>query len=259
MEEAHWISTARRDRRRAREGLDTLVLLRYVSIEQGSGRQIAETGMKKMERWHVGAGWGITRRTFLGSAGAAMLQAQRRRMNIVLILADDLGWADTAVYGADLHETPNIDRLAAEGMRFTNACAAAPICSPTRASIMAGKHPARLHMTIWYEGSKRVERGRKLIPPATVSDLPHAEVTLAELLQPAGLPERFRRQVASRRCGPLSGNAGIRCQHRRNVLGRAADLLLSLPRRPPLWRGEAVRSRFALRQARRIPDRPLDR
>ncbi|HSB17575.1 MAG TPA: sulfatase-like hydrolase/transferase [Bryobacteraceae bacterium] len=66
----------------------------------------------------------------------------------VFILADDLGWADTGVYGADLHETPNIDRLAAAGVRFTEACAAAPVCTPTRAAILTGKCQARLGMVL---------------------------------------------------------------------------------------------------------------
>ncbi len=107
--------------------------------------------------------------------------------NIVLIVADDLGAADLACYGADLHETPNLDRFAAENVRFTEAYAAAPICSPTRASIMTGKYPARLHMTIWWEGAKAgPTRNRPLVTPQTVADLPHSEVTLAEVLHDAG-------------------------------------------------------------------------
>jgi arylsulfatase A-like enzyme len=107
--------------------------------------------------------------------------------NIILIVADDLGWADLACYGADLHETPHLDRFAAENVRFTDAYAAAPICSPTRASIMTGKYPARLHMTIWWEGSKRGPTlNRPLVTPQTVADLPHSEITLAEVLQAAG-------------------------------------------------------------------------
>ena len=66
------------------------------------------------------------------------------RPNILLILADDLGWADLACYGADLHETPHLDALAGEGERFTQAYAPAPVCSPTRAALLTGKHPARL-------------------------------------------------------------------------------------------------------------------
>src|SRR3982751_6258845 len=59
-------------------------------------------------------------------------QPSARKPNVVFILADDLGWRDTRVYGSKLYDTPNIDRLAQRGMRFTNAYAAAPICSPTR-------------------------------------------------------------------------------------------------------------------------------
>lgn len=110
----------------------------------------------------------------------------RPNPNVVLIVADDLGWADLACYGGDLHETPNLDRLAKQGLRFTDAYAAAPICSPTRASIMTGKYPARMHMTIWYEASQRPRPKRRVIPPATVGNLPHHEVTIAEVLHSAG-------------------------------------------------------------------------
>ncbi|MGD9647523.1 MAG: sulfatase [Pirellulales bacterium] len=108
------------------------------------------------------------------------------RPNIVFILADDLGWADLGCYGADLHETPHLDRLAAESLRFTQACAPAPVCTPTRASLMCGKHPARLHMTIWREAAGNPMRDRALLPPVVEADLPHAERTIAELLHDAG-------------------------------------------------------------------------
>ncbi|MFC1597381.1 sulfatase [Planctomycetota bacterium] len=79
---------------------------------------------------------------------AATATAAEPPKNIVLILADDLGWADTTLYGkTSLYETPNIERLAARGMTFSNAYAAAPICSPTRASIVTGQNPARLGFT----------------------------------------------------------------------------------------------------------------
>ncbi|NOX54540.1 MAG: sulfatase [Planctomycetes bacterium] len=120
----------------------------------------------------------------LGAADRA--KGVPQKPNFVFLLVDDLGWADLGCYGADLHETPNIDRLAASGMRFTNAYAAAPVCSPTRASILTGKSPARLHMTIWRESSKNRVFNRKLLPPDTVADLPHEEVTIAEALQAAG-------------------------------------------------------------------------
>lgn len=108
------------------------------------------------------------------------------KLNFLFILVDDLGWADLGCYGADLHETPNIDRLASQSMRFTDAYAAAPVCSPTRASIMTGKFPARLHITIWYEGALLSVLNRRMIPPTPTANLPHAEVTLAEVLKPAG-------------------------------------------------------------------------
>jgi arylsulfatase A len=110
----------------------------------------------------------------------------RRVPNILLIVVDDLGWSDLACYGADVHGTPRIDRLARQSVKFTEAYAAAPVCSPTRASIMTGKHPARLHMTIWHEAAENPPTNRKLLPPVTVADLPHEEVTLAEVLHDAG-------------------------------------------------------------------------
>ena len=89
--------------------------------------------------------------------------------NVVLIVADDLGWSDLACYGSDLHETPNLDAFADQGVRFSNAYAASPVCSPTRASILTGKHPARVRMTIWREAA--LQRGkRKLLEPITLGD-----------------------------------------------------------------------------------------
>lgn len=111
-------------------------------------------------------------------------------MNVVLILADDLGWADLGCYGADLHETPHLDQLARDGMRFTHAFSASPVCSPTRASLMTGKHPARLGITIWHEGAvssqTETKTNRKLRQAVSESYLPHAEHTIAEVMQAAG-------------------------------------------------------------------------
>lgn len=74
------------------------------------------------------------------------------RPNIVLILVDDLGWADLGCYGSTFYETPNLDRLAAQGVRFTDAYAASPVCSPTRASLMSGKYPAHVGVTQYIGG-----------------------------------------------------------------------------------------------------------
>jgi arylsulfatase A len=109
-----------------------------------------------------------------------------RPWNVVILLADDLGWADLACQGGDLHRTPELDKLARQCVRFTDAYAAAPVCTPTRASILTGKHPARLHMTTWRESAARPAKDRKLLPPVTVGNLPHEETTLAEVLRAAG-------------------------------------------------------------------------
>ncbi len=107
------------------------------------------------------------------------------RPNVVVIVADDLGWSDLGCYGADLHETPNLNRLASQSVRFTDAYAAS-ICSPTRACLLTGKHYARLNMTIWREGALSTPHDKKLVPPPSIADLPYNEVTLAELFHAAG-------------------------------------------------------------------------
>ena len=108
-----------------------------------------------------------------------------RPPNVVLILADDLGWADLGVYGSDFHETPHLDRLATEGMRFTEAYAAAPVCSPTRASLLTGRSPARIHQTDWIPGQE-TEPHQRLRQVEDQNYLPLEEVTVAELLRAAG-------------------------------------------------------------------------
>lgn len=108
------------------------------------------------------------------------------RPNVILIMLDDLGWADLGCYGSQFHKSPQIDRLAKEGMRFTQAYAAAPVCSPTRAALMTGKWPARLHVTDWLPGNVFGNSRHRLVPPTTEKELPLAEVTLAERLHAAG-------------------------------------------------------------------------
>lgn len=104
--------------------------------------------------------------------------------NIVFFLIDDLGWADLGCYGSRYYETPRIDELAAQGMRFTDAYAACCACSPTRASILTGKYPARLHLTDWIPGSTRPNT--KMLIPDWRKHLPCEEVTIAEVLKTAG-------------------------------------------------------------------------
>ena len=116
---------------------------------------------------------------FLSSAIAAV------QPNVVFILVDDLGWADVGCYESTFYRTPNIDRLAVDGMRFSDAYAASLACSPTRASILTGKYPARLHLTDWLPG-RQDRPSQKLLKPDTQRHLPLEELTLAEALKPLG-------------------------------------------------------------------------
>ncbi len=103
-------------------------------------------------------------------------------LNVVMIVIDDLGWTDAAVYGSSFYETPNIDRLAAEGMRFTQFYTASSVCSPTRASLMTGKHPARLDLTNWIGG----EQNGLLSQAEYIRELPLSEVTVGEAFRERG-------------------------------------------------------------------------
>ncbi|MBS1813346.1 MAG: sulfatase [Acidobacteria bacterium] len=139
----------------------------------------------------------MNRRSFLeGLAGAAALsqfshiaiaqsaKSKTNKPNIVLMLVDDLGYGDFACYGSTFHETPNIDRLAREGMKFTNAYAAAPVCSPSRAGIMTGQAPARLQLTQWIPGV--IYPHKKLTEPSPALHLPKGVPTLASELKALG-------------------------------------------------------------------------
>ena len=111
-----------------------------------------------------------------------------RAPNVVVILADDLGWADVSPNNPDtFYETPNLERLAARGVRFPQGYAAAPVCSPTRAALMTGRHPARTRTTDWFCG----QRTGSLLPAEYECRLPLAENTLAEHLAAAGYDTFF--------------------------------------------------------------------
>jgi arylsulfatase A-like enzyme len=115
---------------------------------------------------------------------APVQAADPARPNVIVILADDLGWTDLACFGSDLHRTPNLDRLAREGMRFTHGYSACTVCSPTRAALMTGKYPSRLHITDWIPGSRRANA--KLKVPDWTQYLPREEVTIADALKKSG-------------------------------------------------------------------------
>ncbi|MGB0766832.1 MAG: sulfatase [Phycisphaeraceae bacterium] len=125
-------------------------------------------------------------------------------MNVVFFLVDDYGWKDVGYNGSTFYETPNIDKLAATGMAFTDGYAACPVCSPTRAAIMSGKYPHRLNTTDFFGGPqgsdvlKAIQDGKKnrftqrpLIPADYIPQLPLEEVTIAEALKEEGYATFF--------------------------------------------------------------------
>lgn len=142
-------------------------------------------GMFAMSGRDVGAAG-----TILSSNTLELKIGHKARPNVVFILADDFGWSDVShavgygYGGSAYYETPNLDRLAAEGMRFTDAYAACPVCSPTRASIMTGKYPARIHLTDWINGHNRPNAKLKI--PDWTHYMKLEEVTIAEALREAG-------------------------------------------------------------------------
>ncbi len=128
-------------------------------------------------------------------------QGEEKPLNFILIFVDDMGWMDLSCQGSDFYRTPHIDRIAEEGMRFTNGYAACAVCSPTRAAVQTGRHPHRLGVTDWIRS--RFQRGglgtpdqnptewvggkkRKLLCPPNPFWMEHSEITLAEVLQGEG-------------------------------------------------------------------------
>jgi arylsulfatase A-like enzyme len=134
-----------------------------------------------MARWLA---WVVVAGVLVGGQLSAPAQT-RSGPNIVLIVADDLGWADLSCYAPSIWQTPHLDRLAAQGVRFTDGYAASCVCSPTRAALMTGRHPARLHLTTFLPGRKDMP-SQKLLQPVIRQQLPAEEITLAEVLKTRG-------------------------------------------------------------------------
>jgi len=117
--------------------------------------------------------------------------------NFLFILVDDLGWTDLGCFGSSFYETPNIDRFSKEAMKFTQAYAACPVCSPTRASIMTGKYPARINTTDWFGAPQPYNvgwhwtRNKPLLPAEYVEYMPLEEKTIAEVLKEKGYSTFF--------------------------------------------------------------------
>ncbi len=146
----------------------------------------------------------MNRRNFLKAAAASALLAKapigraasKRKPNFVFFLVDDLGWTDLGCFNSSFYDTPNVDRLRKSAMKFTNAYAACPVCSPTRASIMTGKYPQRVGITDYISSSggnqpEKWRRNTKLLPAAYSDRLAHGEVTIAEVMKKAGYATFF--------------------------------------------------------------------
>ncbi|MFD0796837.1 sulfatase [Maribacter chungangensis] len=115
--------------------------------------------------------------------------SESKKQNFVFVLVDDLGWTDLGYSGSTFYETPNIDEFSRASIQFTNAYASASICSPSRAAIVTGKHPARLNITDWLPGDD--PKDRSLLGPTDLDALPVQEGTLAEVLKENGYRTLF--------------------------------------------------------------------
>jgi arylsulfatase A len=135
----------------------------------------------QITRWLVPA---LTAVSLAAAEGVMAPQPKTKPLNIVLIVADDMGWNQVGYHGFNWYETPNIDRIAREGLQFRHAYAAAPICSPSRAAMMTGKAPARLHLTDYIPGNPHEDR--PLVTQQQVACLPLEETTIPEMLKPLG-------------------------------------------------------------------------
>ena len=129
-------------------------------------------------------------RFFILSLLASLTLISKKKTNFVFFLVDDMGMMDLGTYGSTFHETPNIDQLAKTGMKFNYGYAACPVCSPTRASIMTGRHPVRVDITDWIPGSSNNKKN-KLLHPEDRDNLALKEVTIAEELKSHGYQTFF--------------------------------------------------------------------
>lgn len=176
----------------------------------------------------------------LGCASSALAKPP----NIVFFLVDDLGWSDVGCYGSSFYDTPNIDRLAVEGVRFTDGYAACHVCSPTRASILTGKYPATLNLTDWLNGRSN-RPYQVLLNPEKAMSLDHEETTLAEVLRESGYATAlFGKWHLGSETKPTEHGFDIHEPHSVNSnLGRRG--FLSPEKVPGLDEGEYVTDRLA--------------
>ncbi len=133
--------------------------------------------------------------------------------NVIVFLVDDLGQRDLGCYGSTFYETRNVDRLAKEGMRFTDAYAACPVCSPTRAALMTGQWPQRVGITD-YIGAPMVpqdwKRNTKMLPAPYSDRLDPERANTGQIDEAIRLCHFFRGEVASRAGRMVAGESRVR-------------------------------------------------
>jgi len=136
-----------------------------------------------MGRAFISLGHVVGALALIGTSGFAA-ETGVTKPNLIFVLVDDMGWTDLGCMGSTFYEAPHIDRLASLGMRFTQAYSACTVCSPTRAAVLTGKYPARLHITDWITGHVRPHA--KLRVPDWTMYLSPEETTIADALRKAG-------------------------------------------------------------------------
>jgi arylsulfatase A len=182
-----------------------------------------------------------------GPAGAAPA-----RPNVILIVVDDMGWADSAAYGSRLYETPAIDKLASDGARFTNFYAAGSVCSPTRASLMTGQYPARIGITDWIGGN---DTG-VIQPPPNMDHLPLEQITIGEAFAEAGYATGYIGKWHLG-IGPyLPGRQGFAFTRAVNNAGQPASYFF--PYKDPKWEAVNVPDLEDGREGEYLTDRLTD-
>ncbi|TRX54917.1 sulfatase [Thalassomonas sp. M1454] len=148
---------------------------------------------------------------FFSCFSAVALEQESKKLNFLVFLVDDLGKMDLGIEGSNFYETPHIDKLATKSMRFTNGYAAAPVCSPSRASILLGTYPVR-HGITDYLGVKtgtNWKRNTKLLPPSISSGLPKNDISIAEAMQQGGYKTFFAGKWHLGKKGSLPEDSGF--------------------------------------------------
>lgn len=149
----------------------------------------------------------IFRNLFYISLLFVLNACSEKKQNVVFILVDDLGWTDLGYMGSTFYETPNIDLLSQVSFQFSNAYSSGSVCSPSRAAILTGKHPARINITDWIPGLD--PKDEKLLGPVDLNELPLEETTLAEAFKNNGYKTFFAGKWHLGSIGFLPQNQGF--------------------------------------------------